>query len=202
MPLLRNADWQEPCTSIRSTPGLFAWMPPLGACASSAGFIRCWVPVRLFPGIPKTRSTVLACPQRGPEKNSASATLIERFFGRVFLFFHLQRPPLCGWSEIASQVALTYAASVIVGLAARACWSSRSHPFSQTCPSSSVGGGVRGVKRPRRDEKAHPDRQAAAGDQGYLRSLHRSLFYHRHRVSYLSPLRAKALSRPGRESRH
>ena len=149
MPLLRNADWQEPCTSIRSTPGLFAWMPPLGACASSAGFIRCWVPVRLFPGIPKTRRTVLACPQRGPEKNSASASLIERFFGRVFLFFHLQRPPLCGWSEIASQVALTYAASVIVGLAARACWSSRSHPFSQTCPSSSVGGGVRGVKRPR-----------------------------------------------------
>ena len=44
---------------------------------------------------------------------------IERFFGRVFLFFHLQRPPLCGWSEIASQVALTYAASVIVGLAAQ-----------------------------------------------------------------------------------
>jgi hypothetical protein len=39
---------------------------------------------------------------------------IERFFGRVFLFFHLQRPPLCGWSEIASQAALTYAASVIV----------------------------------------------------------------------------------------
>jgi len=38
---------------------------------------------------------------------------------RVFLFFHLQRPPLCGWSEIASQVALTYAASVIVGLAAQ-----------------------------------------------------------------------------------
>jgi hypothetical protein len=23
---------------------------------------------------------------------------IERFFGRVFLFFHLQRPPLVGWS--------------------------------------------------------------------------------------------------------
>ena len=42
-----------------------------------------------------------------------------RFFGRVFLFFHLQRPPLCGWSEIASQVALTYAASVTVGLAAQ-----------------------------------------------------------------------------------
>jgi hypothetical protein len=31
---------------------------------------------------------------------------IERFFGRVFLFFHLQRPPLWGWSAIARQVAL------------------------------------------------------------------------------------------------
>ena len=29
------------------------------------------------------------------------------------------RTPWCGWSEIASQVALTYAASVIVGLAAQ-----------------------------------------------------------------------------------
>jgi hypothetical protein len=45
---------------------------------------------------------------------------IERFFGRVFLFFHLQRPPLTGWSEVASQVTLTYAASIIVGLAAQA----------------------------------------------------------------------------------
>jgi hypothetical protein len=44
---------------------------------------------------------------------------IERFFGRVFLFFHLQRPPLCGWSAITRQVALTYAASIIVGLAAQ-----------------------------------------------------------------------------------
>ena len=42
-----------------------------------------------------------------------------RFFGRVFLFFHLQRPPLCGWSAIAQQVALTYTASIIVALAAQ-----------------------------------------------------------------------------------
>src|SRR5437899_1847167 len=52
-----------------------------------------------------------------PQLGKRSA--IERFFGRVFLFFHLQRPPLTGWSEVASQVALTYAASVIVGLAAQ-----------------------------------------------------------------------------------
>src|SRR5256885_3985246 len=44
---------------------------------------------------------------------------IERFFGRLFLFFHLQRPPLCGWSAVARQVALTYTASIIVALAAQ-----------------------------------------------------------------------------------
>jgi hypothetical protein len=42
-----------------------------------------------------------------------------RFFGRVFLFFHLQRPPLSGWSTIARQVALTYTAIIIVALAAQ-----------------------------------------------------------------------------------
>src|SRR5882762_6363850 len=50
---------------------------------------------------------------------TGSVNAVGSFFGRVFPFFHLQRPPLCGWSEIASQVALTYAASVIVGLAAQ-----------------------------------------------------------------------------------
>src|SRR5260221_3644403 len=44
---------------------------------------------------------------------------IERFFGRVFLFFHLQRPPLSGWSTMVRQVALTYTATVIVALAAQ-----------------------------------------------------------------------------------
>src|SRR5207302_1145797 len=43
---------------------------------------------------------------------------IERFFGRVFLFFRLQRPPYSGWSTIVRQVALTYTASLVVGLAA------------------------------------------------------------------------------------
>jgi hypothetical protein len=44
---------------------------------------------------------------------------IERFFGRVFLFFHLQRPPLAGWSTMVRQVALTYTATIIVALAAQ-----------------------------------------------------------------------------------
>jgi Transposase DDE domain len=49
-------------------------------------------------------------------------TSIERFFGRTFsLFslFRLQRPPLAGWSAVACRVALTYAATIIVGLAAQ-----------------------------------------------------------------------------------
>ena len=43
---------------------------------------------------------------------------IERFFGRVFLFFRLQRPPLSGWSAVTCQVALTYAAVIVVALVA------------------------------------------------------------------------------------
>jgi hypothetical protein len=35
------------------------------------------------------------------------------------LFFRLQRPPLCGWSALATRVALTYTASIVVGLAAQ-----------------------------------------------------------------------------------
>jgi hypothetical protein len=35
---------------------------------------------------------------------------IERFFGRVLIFFQVQRPPVFGWSAVESRVALTYAA--------------------------------------------------------------------------------------------
>jgi hypothetical protein len=43
---------------------------------------------------------------------------IECFFGRVFLFSGLQRPPSSGWSAIVSQVALTNTATIVVALAA------------------------------------------------------------------------------------
>src|SRR3984893_15748430 len=68
---------------------------------------------------PKNRKKHSCLPPTWTKEELGKRSGIERFFGRVFLFFHLQRPPLCGWSEIASQVALTYAASVIVGLAAQ-----------------------------------------------------------------------------------
>jgi hypothetical protein len=50
------------------------------------------------------------------ELGKRSSTL--RFFGRVFLFFCLQRPPYSGWSTIVRQVALSYTASIVVALAA------------------------------------------------------------------------------------
>ena len=43
---------------------------------------------------------------------------IERFFGRVFCFFGLQRPPVCGWTAVTQRVALTDTATIIVALAA------------------------------------------------------------------------------------
>jgi len=73
------------------------------------------VPSLLSPTTPKTARNIPACLPRGQGRELGKRSSIERFFGRVFLFFHLQRPPLTGWSEIASQVA----ASVIVGLAAQ-----------------------------------------------------------------------------------
>lgn len=68
---------------------------------------------------PKNRKKHSCLPPTWTREELGKRSSIERFFGRVFLFFHLQRPPLCGWSEVASQVALTYAASVVVGLAAQ-----------------------------------------------------------------------------------
>src|SRR5438067_914711 len=43
---------------------------------------------------------------------------IERFFGRLFRVFPLQRPPLAGWAAVTRAVALTFIATLIVALAA------------------------------------------------------------------------------------
>ena len=75
--------------------------------------------VAVIPWNPKNQKQRSCLPPSWTREELGKRSSIERFFGRVFLFFHLQRPPLCGWSEIASQVALTYAASIIVGLAAQ-----------------------------------------------------------------------------------
>jgi len=71
---------------------------------------------------PKRQKNRSCLPPTWTKAELGKRSAIERFFGRVFLFFHLQRPPLYGWSTIARQVALTYTASIIIALVARACW--------------------------------------------------------------------------------
>ncbi len=75
--------------------------------------------VALIPWNPKRQKNRSCLPLTWTKEELGKRSSIERFFGRVFLFFHLQRPPLCGCSAVARQVALTYTASIIVALAAQ-----------------------------------------------------------------------------------
>jgi hypothetical protein len=78
--------------------------------------------VAVVPWNPKRQKNRSQLPPTWTADELGKRTSIERFFGRVFsLFslFRLQRPPLAGWSAIAARVALTDAATVVVGLAAQ-----------------------------------------------------------------------------------
>jgi len=75
--------------------------------------------VAVIPWNPKRQKNRSCLPPTWTAHELGKRSAIERFFGRVFLFFHLQRPSLCGWSAIASQVALTYTATIVVALAAQ-----------------------------------------------------------------------------------
>ena len=119
MPRLLAPCWNGRCTSIRFALASFVWMPPIGACASSPGSMLPCLRSPLFPGTGTRQKNRCCLPPTWTKEELGKRSAIERFFGRVFLFFHLQRPPLCGWSAIERQVALTYAASIIVGLAAQ-----------------------------------------------------------------------------------
>jgi hypothetical protein len=77
--------------------------------------------VAVVPWNPKRQKNRSQLPPTWTAEELGKRSSIERFFGRVFsLFslFRLQRPPLSGWSAVTSRVALTYAATVVVGLAA------------------------------------------------------------------------------------
>ncbi len=77
--------------------------------------------VAVIPWNPKRQKNRSCLPPTWTADELGKRSSIERFFGRVFsLFscFRLQRPPLTGWSTIATQVALTYASTIAVGLAA------------------------------------------------------------------------------------
>jgi hypothetical protein len=76
--------------------------------------------VAVIPWNPKRTKNRSCLPPTWTLQELGKRSSIERFFGRVFCFFRLQRPPLTGWSAVASGVALTYAGVVLVALAADA----------------------------------------------------------------------------------
>jgi Transposase DDE domain len=78
--------------------------------------------IAILPWNPKRQKNRSCVPPTWTAEELGKRTSIERFFGRVFsLFgpFRLQRPPLAGWTSVATHVALVYAATVVVGLAAQ-----------------------------------------------------------------------------------
>jgi transposase len=85
---------------------LIAWIhTTLGASA-----VIPWNPKR-----PKQRDGL---PPTWTAEELGKRTSIERFFGRVLVFFRVQRPPVFGWSAVETRVALTYAAVWVIALAA------------------------------------------------------------------------------------
>jgi len=72
----------------------------------------------VIPFNPKRLTDRSCLPPTWTRAELGKRSSIERFFGRVFLFFRLQRPPLSGWSAVTCQVALTYTAVIVVALSA------------------------------------------------------------------------------------
>jgi hypothetical protein len=78
--------------------------------------------VAVVPWNPKRQKNRTCLPPTWTAEELGKRASIERFFGRVFsLFspFRLQRPPLAGWTAVETRVALTYTATLVVGLAAQ-----------------------------------------------------------------------------------
>jgi transposase len=74
--------------------------------------------VAVMPWNPKRQQRRDGLPPTWTADELGKRTSIERFFGRVLVFFRLQRPPVFGWSAVETRVALTYAAVWVVALAA------------------------------------------------------------------------------------
>jgi Transposase DDE domain len=78
--------------------------------------------VAVVPWDPKRQKNRTCLPPTWTAEELGKRTSIERFFGRVFSLvspFRLQRPPLAGWTAVETRVALTYAATLVVGFAAQ-----------------------------------------------------------------------------------
>jgi hypothetical protein len=74
--------------------------------------------VAVIPWNPKRQKNRTCLPPTWTTEELGKRGSIERFFGRVFGFFGLQRPPVVGWTAVVQRVALTYTATLVVALAA------------------------------------------------------------------------------------
>jgi hypothetical protein len=74
--------------------------------------------IAVIPWNPKRQKRRDGLPPTWTAEELGKRTSIERFFGRVLVFFRLQRTPVFGWSAVETRVALTYAAAWVVALAA------------------------------------------------------------------------------------
>jgi transposase len=64
----------------------------------------------VIPWNPKRQKRRDGLPPTWTAEELGKRTSSERFFGRVLVYFRLQRPPVFGWSAVETRVALTYAA--------------------------------------------------------------------------------------------
>lgn len=75
--------------------------------------------VAVIPWNPKNQKNRDRLPPTWTKPELGKRSGIERFFGRAFRFFGLQRPPVIGWTAVVQRVALTYAATIVVALVAQ-----------------------------------------------------------------------------------
>jgi luciferase-like monooxygenase len=115
VPPFTSQFYAPPATPLEPFPAQELGMPIwIGSWGSEAGLrLIAWIhatlgAVAVIPGNPRRQKNRSCLPPTWTKEELGKRSAIERFFGRVFLFFHLQRPPFCGWS-----------ASLIVALAAQ-----------------------------------------------------------------------------------
>lgn len=83
-----------------------------------AGIHQALGAVAVIPYHPKRTKNRSSLPPTWTRAELGKRSSLERCFGRVFLFFRLQRPPVVGWTAVTQQGALTDTATIIVALAA------------------------------------------------------------------------------------
>ena len=116
-----------PPSPARCWPWPFAWTPPTGAAYWGPALIaRIHITLHATAVIPWNPTRIKNRPCLPPTwtraelgKRTSMGYPLGPFFGCIMPFFRLQRPPLVGWTAVTQQVALTYTASTVVGLAAQ-----------------------------------------------------------------------------------